>query len=139
MGKSKTKYEPTIVGQRIFEARDSSGLTQEELAERAGVSRETIAKLESGERKRAALSTLEAIAPILHVSVDFLRGEVHESPIEPQIQEYLRHEYAGIDKPTEEEIAWFRGKDSLFWRGLPADPESLHKLILLHRKDTEKL
>ena len=139
MSTTKKKYQPTIVGERIFEARDRSGLTQQQLAELAGVSRESIAKLESGERKRAALSTLEAIAPILGVSVDYLSGKMQSSPVEPLIQEYLRHEYAKIDKPTPKEIAWFREQNEVLWRGMPADPETIHILIRLHRKNTTGL
>ena len=139
MTKHRPPRTPSIVGIRIRESRARVDLTQEQLAERANIDRVTIAKIESGERQRAALSSLEALAPILGVSVDYLRGEMRVSPIEPQIQDYLRHEYAKIDQPTPEEIDWFRAQDSVFWRGFPSNPESIHELIRLHRKSTTKL
>ncbi len=49
-------------------------MTQEELAERAGVSRDLIAKLEQGSRQSARLSSLTRIANALDVSLSELTG-----------------------------------------------------------------
>jgi transcriptional regulator with XRE-family HTH domain len=42
-------------------------LTQVELAERSGVSQGTIARIETGERKRIALRTVKALAAALEI------------------------------------------------------------------------
>lgn len=56
----------------IKETRKESKLTQAELAEKAGVSRVTISRLESGELKETTLGTLSRIAQALQVTVDDL-------------------------------------------------------------------
>ena len=61
------------LGSRIRQARDRAGLTQEQLAERIGVSRTAIARYESGEIE-PKLHNLAAIALALGVSCDELLG-----------------------------------------------------------------
>ena len=61
------------LGSRIRQARDRAGLTQEQLAERIGVSRTAIARYESGEIE-PKLHNLAAIAMALSVSCDELLG-----------------------------------------------------------------
>jgi DNA-binding XRE family transcriptional regulator len=56
---------------RIY--RDLRGLTQNGLAERAGVNRVTIAEIEIG-RKQGSVATLQKLASALGVSVDDLAG-----------------------------------------------------------------
>lgn len=51
------------LGQRIREARDACGWSQSELAERSGVSRPTIARIEAGQHVR--MGTLEKVARVL--------------------------------------------------------------------------
>lgn len=61
------------LGSRIRQARDRAGLTQEQLAERIGVSRTAVARYESGEIE-PKLHNLAAIALALNVSADELLG-----------------------------------------------------------------
>ena len=56
------------LGERIRALRDRCGLTQEGLAEKAGLSRGYIARLETG-RQDPSATTLAAIAKALHVRV----------------------------------------------------------------------
>lgn len=60
------------LGGQIKDARNQQGLTQTELAERAGVSRPTVARVESGDDVSTA--TLEKVAAALGLTVE-LRGE----------------------------------------------------------------
>jgi transcriptional regulator with XRE-family HTH domain len=55
------------VGRRIAEIRQRAGLSQRELAERLGWTRDTIAHYELG-RRSLGLERLAAIADVLHVS-----------------------------------------------------------------------
>lgn len=65
--------EPTI-GEYLAQIRRRSTLTQEQLAERAGVSVETIRKLEQGERQGARTATLNKLARALGVPTSALFG-----------------------------------------------------------------
>jgi putative transcriptional regulator len=56
---------------RIKEIRQKCGLTQEELAEKAGVRRETIVFLEQG-KYNPSLNLAHQIAKILEISIDKL-------------------------------------------------------------------
>src|SRR6266849_1955174 len=57
----------------LEERRRRLGLTQEELAKRAGVSKTTIVDLENGKTKHARQGTLNVIAKVLGVAADKLR------------------------------------------------------------------
>lgn len=62
------------LGRRIKQGRERRNLTQDALAEKAGLSRIYIAKLEGGDRKAASLDALERIAKALRVKlVDLLK------------------------------------------------------------------
>lgn len=63
------------IGARLRAARGSRGLTQEELAEAAGLSRDLIAKLEQGQRKSARVTSLVKLANALDVELSALIGK----------------------------------------------------------------
>ncbi|MDG4792432.1 helix-turn-helix transcriptional regulator [Micromonospora sp. WMMD1082] len=70
--------EPTI-GEHLARIRRQSTLTQEQLAERAGVSVETVRKLERGERASARMTTLHALARALDVPTTALLGDTSQA------------------------------------------------------------
>lgn len=53
------------MNKKFFEARNRKNLTQKELAEKLGVSRSYIAKLESGERCNPSTSLMRKIKEVL--------------------------------------------------------------------------
>lgn len=59
------------LARNLFVARNAVGLSQDQLARKAGVSRATVIKLEAGESD-PCLSTVEAIAGVLRISIAFL-------------------------------------------------------------------
>jgi transcriptional regulator with XRE-family HTH domain len=63
------------IGDRIYNLRVLRDLTQEGLADRAGVSTDTIRKLEQGVRQTARIDTLRALARALDVELDRLVGQ----------------------------------------------------------------
>lgn len=63
------------IGDRIRALRDFRDVTQQELADRAGCSIDTIRKLEQGARSTASLATLRALARALDVELDRLLGQ----------------------------------------------------------------
>lgn len=68
------------VGERIRQAREHSGLTQAALAEAAGISDETISRIERGAYE-PAVSTLVAIARALGAGLDHLVGLRDAAPL----------------------------------------------------------
>lgn len=58
------------MGYKIRERREELRMTQEELAQKAGVSRQTISSLETGKYDNVLVSTLAAIALALDTTVD---------------------------------------------------------------------
>lgn len=67
------------IGDQIASRRRTLPLTQEDLAEAAGVSVETIRKLEQNERTSARMSTLRKIARVLNVPTSALLGDAAQS------------------------------------------------------------
>jgi transcriptional regulator with XRE-family HTH domain len=65
----------TSIGDRIRSLREFRDVTQEELAERAGVHVDTIRKLEQGQRQSARINTLRALARALDVQLERLVGQ----------------------------------------------------------------
>ena len=61
---------------RLREIRESKGMTQEELAEKSGVTRTTIWKLETGDDEVSTTKTLLSLAKALDCSVgDFFSDD----------------------------------------------------------------
>lgn len=58
------------MGINIKERREELRMTQEELAQRSGVSRQTISSLETGKYDNVLVGTLAAIAMALDTTVD---------------------------------------------------------------------
>ncbi|WP_433688726.1 helix-turn-helix domain-containing protein [Micromonospora carbonacea] len=69
----------TTIGDHLRKLRTESTLTQERLAERAGVSVETIRKLEQNERTSARMSTLNRLATALGVPTTALMGSAAQA------------------------------------------------------------
>ena len=70
----------TTFSTRLKELRAAAGLTQNQLADRAGVGRPTIRGLEQGTRINPPLKTASLIAAALGVSLDALDVFRKESP-----------------------------------------------------------
>lgn len=68
-------HEESSIGDRIARLRLRRKLTQEGLAERAGLSVDIVRKLEQGVRQNARLTTLNALASALDVEPSLLVGQ----------------------------------------------------------------
>ena len=62
----------TTLGQRIRQAREAAGLTQEQLGRSAGVTRSAISQWETGTVDSVEAATLNRAARALGVSIDWL-------------------------------------------------------------------
>jgi len=73
MPPKKKRIELEKIGQRIREARERLGVTQDELAERVGKTQNTISAYENAFRA-VRLNDLPMLAQALHVSIGYLFG-----------------------------------------------------------------
>ena len=71
-------------GQRVVTARDQQGWTRRELAKRAGLHEQHLAKVERGERYRIEGDTICKLADALSVSTDYLLGRTEEPAPTPK-------------------------------------------------------
>lgn len=62
------------IGQRIAQLRKEQGMTQAELAERTGIQRAHITRIEAG-RYSVGIDLLDKIAVALGMEVDFVEGQ----------------------------------------------------------------
>jgi transcriptional regulator with XRE-family HTH domain len=68
------QFDPYMLGRRIAAARELADITQAQLAEKAGLTQVTIARIERGAVKGFRVETLVAIADALNISLDSLLG-----------------------------------------------------------------
>ncbi len=68
----KREEERKRMGQRIAEIRKQQGMTQQELADKAGLQRTHILRLEQG-TYGATLDVLSAIAGVMGYKIDFIK------------------------------------------------------------------
>lgn len=123
------------LGVRLQRMRLSAGLSQSELARRAGVGRNTIIRIESDDPTSPTLRTLERIARACGRPVTELTEKAFsESTLNDAIEDLLRLEAVRpVVHPSEAEIAWLRRLPNALWRQLPPNGEVLAKLIQAER------
>lgn len=94
MGKRQDQggWESSGFGERLKEVRERAGLTQKELAERAGIYPTTLSKLERGQSEPAWPLVL-ALARVLNVPADVFRPEA-DRPRTPADQAVAKLEEA---------------------------------------------
>lgn len=68
------------VGERLFAQRRRRGLTQQALADLAGVSQGLIARIERGNVKDPAMTVIRRLATALGITTDFLIGMHDDAP-----------------------------------------------------------
>lgn len=102
---------------KIKRSREISGLTQQQLADRVGVSKRTIASYESS-GAIARSSTMRKLAEVLHVSYDYLQKDEVTDPhqgmekmpyIEAAREQYGNAAAKEVDELLERNAALFAG------------------------------
>lgn len=74
------KYDHRITGQVIGRLRVQHGLSQEELAQKAGIARSHLAMIENG-KKSASVETLWKIAEALGIKLSYLLDVIEKAHI----------------------------------------------------------
>lgn len=96
----------TAMAQRLREAREYVGLSQEEVAQALGVSRPTVTNIETGNRRVEAVE-LDKLATLYRQSVTFLlSGEEAVGAVPSQVQ-FLARAVKGLSPKDMEEVARF--------------------------------
>ena len=78
------KEVPTVFKDRLIEKRLEAGLTQVELAGKAGVTTRTIQNYELGNRKPANMEVIQRIADALNTTTEYLLGSSGAYVVEAQ-------------------------------------------------------
>jgi transcriptional regulator with XRE-family HTH domain len=74
--------EPSVLGKRLKAFRERAGISQNELARRAGVPRQTIGFVEAGIQENLSLQNALRIADALGITIDALvRGDPLQSEL----------------------------------------------------------
>lgn len=90
----KYKLDYHLISKRIKDARKLSGLTQEQLAEKIGISTNAVAKLENN-LMTASLQTLVNIANILNIDMNTLFLQSTDDT-QSNLDEYLTNHIHGL-------------------------------------------
>ncbi|MFX0199563.1 MAG: helix-turn-helix domain-containing protein [Candidatus Hodarchaeota archaeon] len=79
-------FDKEILRRRITETRESQGMNQAELAEKAGVTPAAISQIEKGTRV-PTIPVLHRIANVMGVSLDYLTGKTDTSELKDLLQQ----------------------------------------------------
>ena len=86
--------------ERFKQLREESGLTQEELARRLGVSKGTVGNYESGVRTPRKLDDLNSLADYFNVEIDYLLGRSNDRPEFNLEEQWIISWYRNADEDT---------------------------------------
>jgi transcriptional regulator with XRE-family HTH domain len=110
--------------------RKAAGLSQYALAEKSGVSRPTIANIETDQYSTTALSTLASLAAALGCSIsDLAEPAGGTDPARARVERFLASDWGRVAKPTESEIAWLRSLPEISWLGSEPTDETFYHLL----------
>lgn len=134
------KQPPSETGARIVRLRTARGWTQEELADHAGVSRVTIARLETGARQQGTPDTLRSLAQALDVPLAALMEEESGTQsVKALVDEFRQSAWAATMRPppSEDELRAILelGGDRALWTKVPATSEAIYHLIRAFRSE----
>ncbi len=122
-------------GRNLRLLRKRAGLSQYGLADKSGVSRVTITRLENGRSASPDAGTVEALATGLGCAQeDLWRGPVGFSPAADAIEAYVKSDIARVEPPTLQDLEWLRGLPAVVWVGFPPLPAVIYHLIRARRE-----
>lgn len=125
MARRQPDRTPTTLGANVRWLRQKAGLSQDELAERVGISRLALLNIETGATEEPKASTIDRLAEQLGVEVDVLKNPLDEQAAREapapgdrityqRFLEVAAHELADADKDDLQDMARFLDR-----RGLP--------------------
>jgi transcriptional regulator with XRE-family HTH domain len=122
----------SLLGRNLRTLRLAQGLTQQALANKAGLSRATIASLERGRYPAAETSTVAALAAALNVDPSALIS-IH--PVaNPELDAFLISPWAKAVRARPEELQWLKSLPFAIWHGVEVDAQTLAELLAWRRR-----
>lgn len=122
------------VGANVRGLRKLRRMTQNEVADAAGLSRATVAGLEGGKYESVELSTIGALAEALGVGEDELI-RTSEPPDSATIENFRHSPWFAAVRPTAEEMTWLAHLPKSFWAPpLTSSPKALFELLEFRRR-----
>lgn len=91
-------------GKRIYDLRKSAGLTLDQLAEQAGLSKSYLWELENKNPPRPSAEKLASIAAVLGVTGDYLLGAETAEHLETAQDKAFFRKYSQMDPAKKEQI-----------------------------------
>lgn len=89
------RIDPKLLGTRLQEARKSSGLTQQDVADQLGVARTTLVAIEKGERRLEPGELIKLTSIYGRAVSEFLREPVVVESFVPQFRAAWREDFTG--------------------------------------------
>lgn len=126
------------IGKNVRTLREKASISQYKLAAASGVSRDTIAKIESGRTRSITLDTMEKLATGLGADVDdLLHFETRTEAAKAFVEEFLASDYARDLAITDEEREWLLGLDEVTFMGRQPTPKAISLLVEALRNTKE--
>lgn len=94
----------TKLGDKIRSYRTNRGLTLEELAKRAGLSKSYLWELENRESQRPSAEKLQAIADVLREDVSFFLDDAVDTPQQSHKDKEFFRSYSKLDDPAKDKL-----------------------------------
>jgi transcriptional regulator with XRE-family HTH domain len=94
----------TKLGDKIRSCRTKRGLTLDELARQAGLSKSYLWELENRESQRPSAQKLQAIADVLGEDVSYFVDDAVDSPQESHKDKEFFRSYSKLDAPAKEQL-----------------------------------
>lgn len=114
MGKMARLTELAV---NVRRARRMVGMSQRELAQRSGVSRTTIATIESGQHTDVKLATVRRLAAAMSISVGQLTSGTRLSRQQACVERFIKSHWTAAKPVSQQEISWLRGLPEIPWIG----------------------
>jgi transcriptional regulator with XRE-family HTH domain len=102
---SGPKDDRQILGDRLRDAREYLGFSQEDIATHLGVSRSAVSMIESGQRRVDALE-LKKLSAIYKRPVGYFTGEDVEEPVGADVQ-HLARKVSQLSQADRDELSRF--------------------------------
>ena len=116
-----------VLARNLRQRREDAGLSQEKLAELAGVSRPTIANIELG-KYFPRWGTMMRIAQALKCAPEDLSGNGRNPPID-HVERFLLSDWARVIKPEADEVKWLKSLPVISWLGGEPTDETFARLL----------
>ena len=119
-----------MIGEKIAELRRQNNMSQEELAEKLGISRQSVSKWESGQ-SLPDIEKLPVLSDLFHVSIDYLVKDNTLPAVQQPVQAQTEEEKDPADEDLRYEDSRFRDERFRAWT------ESVQKTFFSNTKQED--